>query len=169
MGSEQLRSMSEGEESSYMIDEIKVNEFQQENSLNTIADKTKIMTEFRIVGDFFSPEDITKELEIIPTMVKHRVEPVRKTGRKCLYSEWQYNTGYEEIMDIRIHLETIYQMFNPKVKKLCELKKKYHLDFVLGIVPVIENGAVPDIVFPPEFLRFVSEIGMSFDIDLYVN
>ena len=60
------------------------------------------------------------------------------------------------------------ELFAPKEQKLREIKKKYHVEFILGVVPEIANEENFIMKFDVNFLRFASVIGLSFDIDSYI-
>ena len=139
------------------------------NLLNESEKKTQVMTEFRIVGDEFGVDEVTETLKIQPTEVFRKGEAIRDTGKKRYYTLWQYSTGYEEISDVKIQLYKIRELFQVKMKELLELKTKYHLEFVLSIVLVIKRTETPAIKFDTDFLNFAARIGMSFDLDLYVD
>ena len=55
------------------------------------------------------------------------------------------------------------------IRELFQVKMKYHLEFVLSIVLVIKRTETPAIKFDTDFLNFAARIGMSFDLDLYVD
>lgn len=152
----------------YLEKEGEVKEYPQEYVLDEIFDKTKIMTEFVILGEDFPTDDVTKMLGILPTAVKHKGETIEGTERQCIKTRWEYSTGYEENVDVKEHLDKIMELFAPKEQKLREIKKKYHVEFILGVVPEIANEENFIMKFDVNFLRFASVIGLSFDIDSYI-
>ncbi len=132
-------------------------------------DNTNVEVDLRIIGDNFDPKVISEALKISPTDTWNIGDPVRKTGKKRLYTAWVFSTGAEETLDVNTQLIKIEKLFSPKEKKLMEMKKKFALGFCIDIVIVIEKQSPPGIYLGQSIVRFASNIGAAFDIDTYVN
>lgn len=65
-------------------------------------------------------------------------------------------------------LDPIYELFEPKIETINELKKRFNLNVQLELVIEIENGHSPGLVISPAFSRFAGSIDAYLDIDMYV-
>lgn len=141
--------------------------FQQENILNKMRE-TNIDIEFRIMGNEFNIDDVTRELNILPTDFWEKGER-RGNGKKYTYTSWNYRIGSKETLDIGCQILKIEKLFFPKEEILCELRKKYDLKYGLDIIIIVENNVVPAIYFEIPIIEFLSKIGGEIDIDTYIN
>lgn len=130
---------------------------------------TNVRVDFRIMGNKFDVQVISKELGILPTMTWNTGDFIRNTNRKRTYTAWVFSTDVEETLDINTQLRKIEQNFYSKEDALCRLKKQYDLDFCIDIVIVIENESPPAIYLDSSIIHFASNIDARFDIDTYVN
>jgi hypothetical protein len=131
--------------------------------------KTNIRVGIRILGEVFNIEEVTKCLEIVPTRAWYKGDSICATRKKYSCTGWNYYTEQQECLDIRIPLEELERLFLPKLEILFELKKKYGLKYVIEIVPIIENGETPGIVFSNPLLQFCAQLDATIDVDIYVN
>ena len=129
-------------------------------------EKTKIMVEFSISGDTFSPKLITQMLGITPDEQWSKGEKVKGRNYPRQHSCWSINTDYEVSMDVNDQLEKIREIFEPHIDVLKKIKKEFNLEYQFGIVPQIENNEIPSMYFNNYMLKFIHDIEAAIDIDL---
>lgn len=132
-------------------------------------EKTNIRVIFDIFADVFDTDIVTNQLKVSPTIVRKKGEPIRNTGRKILDTSWSYSTNVVESLFLDEEIEKIVNLFSPKMDMLCELKKKYGLEFRIDVVAVIEDDRPPSMLINAEAVQFAAKLGASIDIDTYVN
>ena len=131
-------------------------------------DKTNIKSEFRVTGDSFSPEEFTRELQIIPDSIGKKGEKINHGNKVWEFSYWELCTEYEESSDINEQLGKILCKLNGKRDLLIKLKEKMDLHYIFDFVVNIENHEAPAIYFKKEFIDFCGDIGADIDVDTYV-
>ena len=130
-------------------------------------DETNVRSEFVVTGDWFSPEEFTQELQVIPDRICKKGEKIH--GDKTWeFNRWEIFTEYEESCDINEQLGEILCRLNDKRELLIKLKEKMDLDYVFDFVVNIENHEAPAIYFKQEFIDFCGDIGADIDVDTYV-
>ena len=131
-------------------------------------DKTNIKSEFRVLGDFFSPEEFTEEIQIKPDRIYKRGEKIDggPALRKC--STWELFTECEESLDINEQLKKVTCKLIDKRDLLRRLKEQMDLIYVFDFAIYIENKEAPAIYFEQEFIDFCRDIGAVIDVDTYV-
>jgi hypothetical protein len=130
-------------------------------------DETNVRSEFVVTGDWFSPEEFTQELQVIPDRICKKGEKIH--GDKTWeFNRWEIFTEYEESCDINEQLGEILCRLNDKRELLIKLKEKMDLDYVFDFVVNIKNHEVPAIYFEQEFIDFCGDIGADIDVDTYV-
>ena len=73
-------------------------------------DKTNIKSEFVVTGDWFSPEEFTQELQVIPDRICKKGEKIH--GDKTWdFNLWELFTEYEESWDINKQLGKILDIY----------------------------------------------------------
>lgn len=130
---------------------------------------TNVKVDFRIMGDKYDVQEITRLLNVTPTMTWKTGDFIRNTKKKRPYTAWIYSTDVEETLDINSQLIKIENLFCPKVEELLFLKQKYNLDFSIDIVIIIENHLSPATYLENSIIKFASCLEARFDIDLYIN
>ena len=130
-------------------------------------DETNVRSEFVVTGDWFSPEEFTQELQVIPDRICKKGEKIH--GDKTWdFNLWELFTEYEESRDINEQLGKILCKLNDKRDLLIKLKEKMELDYVFDFVVNIKNHEAPAIYFEQEFIVFCGDIGAHIDVDTYV-
>jgi len=113
------------------------------------------MSEFRILGDDFTPEVITEKLEIFPSKVWKKGEKIEGSNKVRDYSCWCLSTGYDESYDINEQLNKLLTILIPKKMKLIELKELLSLDYKIDIVINIESNEKPAIYLEKKSYNFL--------------
>lgn len=132
-------------------------------------EKTNVKSEFIVSGDYFSPEEFTRKLQIIPDKVCKKGEKVNHGNKVWEFSRWMLFTEYEESFDINEQLGKIFYKLIDKRDLLRELKEEMDLYYVFDFAVIIENQVPPAIYFEQEFIDFCRDIGAVIDVDTYVN
>ena len=132
--------------------------------------KTNIQVEFRVIGDDFDPNEITSELNIVPTNVWKKGEKYFRGSKEHTkkYSYWGLSTGYEESLDVSTQLHKIINILIANKENLGHLKNQYGLDYRIDVVINVENSQSPALFIESEVIRLANDIGAEFDFDLYI-
>lgn len=130
---------------------------------------TNVRVDFRIIGEEFDIQMISKELGIAPTISWNKGDLIKNTKKAHTYTAWIFSTGVEETLDINSQLKKMEKIFYSKENILCVIRKKYNLEFCIDIVIVIENQSPPAIYLDKDIVHFASTIDARFDFDTYVN
>lgn len=138
-----------------------------------MINSTNIYVEFRIMGDTFDIDSVTRALSILPTESWQKNDCVYNTQGKIKttrqYTNWGYRIETINTLDVNAQIEKLEQVFKNKVDTLIELKKQYNLSFSIDIVIIIENNAPPAICFQGFILNFAAALNARIDIDTYIN
>lgn len=131
--------------------------------------KTNIKSEFRVTGDFFSPEEFTQELQVKPDRICKRGEKINHGPRVWEFSTWELCTEYEESLDIEEQLEKVLCKLIDKRDLLRRLKEEMDLHYVFDFAINMKNKRTPGIYFGQEFIDFCRDIGAVIDVDTYIT
>ncbi|OMC69255.1 hypothetical protein BK126_11040 [Paenibacillus sp. FSL H7-0326] len=126
------------------------------------------MTEFSIIGELFTAEDITSQLEIAPSEFYTKGDKIKNRDIVRKESAWSISTGYEESLDINMQLNKLISVLKNKKNELLELKRSHDLFYKFFIVIKIEQNQTPAIYLDIDTISFVNDIGAELDFDLYV-
>jgi hypothetical protein len=119
---------------------------------------------FSFDADEFNPEQITNELKIQPTSVKIKKEPIPKS------TWWKFKIDVGSEIDLETPLEKLIDIFEPKIRKINALKKKYELETRLQFV--IDIDINPEVSTPyfglnKRTINFLNQTKTEVDFDLY--
>lgn len=131
-------------------------------------DTTTVMTEFSIIGEVFTAEDISSRLEIAPSEFYTKGDKIKNRDIVRKESAWSISTGYEESVDINIQLNKLISVLKNKKNELLELKRSHDLFYKFFIVIKIEQNQTPAIYLDIDTISFVNDIGAELDFDLYI-
>jgi hypothetical protein len=127
----------------------------------------KVRLYFQFQGEAFDPDEITRRLGVEPTDSFRPGDPITKDGRgRYGVYGWKVMSGGDtlEIDDLLSELQRRVDVPAEKVKQLC---RDLNVDLaIICRVGVEEAEAAPNLVFPPEFLEWVAEFGVSFSVDV---
>ena len=130
--------------------------------------RTNVMAEFSIIGDTFSLETITNELGILPSITRVKGDKIRNTDMVHNETCWEWNTGYEESLEVDNQISQIIGKFECKLDRLDALKVRFDLEYKLSVVINVQNDEKPAIYLSRETVKFISRIESDFDCDLYI-
>jgi hypothetical protein len=119
---------------------------------------------FSFDAEYFDTEKITNELDIEPTSVMIKKEPVPKS------TAWKYQIDAGNEIDLESYLEKLIDIFKPKVEIINRLKNKYDLttriQFVIDI-DVNPESSTPYFGLNKKAIDFLAKTGTEVDFDLY--
>jgi hypothetical protein len=119
---------------------------------------------FSFDADYFDTEKITAELNIKPTSVMIKKEPVPKS------TSWKYQIDAGNKIDLVAYLEKLIDTFEPKAEIINGLKKKYDLttriQFVIDI-DINPKSSTPYFGLNKRTVEFLAKTGTEVDFDLY--
>lgn len=119
---------------------------------------------FSFDGECFDIEKITEELNVQPTSVMIKKEPIPKS------TAWKYRINAGEEVDLEKYLEQLIDFLKPKVNVINRLKKEFDLNtriqFVIDI-DVNPDASTPYFGMNKKAIDFLYETETEVDYDLY--
>ena len=119
---------------------------------------------FSFDGEFFDPKEITKELNIKPTSIRLKKEPIPKT-----YS-WKLQIDIGDRIDLATPTENIIKQLEPKIDEIVKLKKHLNLETRLQFVIDIDikpESSTPYFPLSKRTIKFLSQTETEVDFDIY--
>jgi hypothetical protein len=119
---------------------------------------------FSFDAEYFETEKITEELNIEPTSVMIKKEPVPKS------TAWKYRIDAGNEIDLEIYLEKLIKTFESKTEIINALKAKYNLttriQFVIDI-DINPESSTPFFGLNKKAIDFLAKTGTEVYFDLY--
>ncbi|MCC7522133.1 MAG: DUF4279 domain-containing protein [Flavobacteriaceae bacterium] len=119
---------------------------------------------FSFDAEYFDTKKITEELNIEPTSVMIKKEPVPKS------TAWKYQLDAGSEIDLKKYLAKLIDVFEPKIDIINGLKEKYNLttriQFVIDI-DINPETSTPYFGFNKRVIDFLAKTGSEVDFDLY--
>jgi|SRR5690554_2040623 len=119
---------------------------------------------FSFDAEYFDTEKITEELNIQPTSVMIKKEPVPKS------TAWKYRIDAGNEIDLVTYLEKLIDTFEPKIEIINGLKEKYDLttriQFVIDI-DINPEASTPYFGLNKRAIEFLAKTESEVDFDLY--
>ena len=113
---------------------------------------------------YFDTEKITEELNVAPTSVMIKKEPVPKS------TAWKFQIDAGSEIDLEKYLHELINIFEPKVEIINRLKNEYDLttriQFVIDI-DVNPESSTPYFRLNKKAIDFLAKTGTEVDFDLY--
>ncbi len=113
---------------------------------------------------FFDVDIVTNELQLVPTNVMIKEEPVPKS------TSWMYRIDAGVDIGLEIYLNKLIEIFENKVDEINRLKEKLKLEtrlqFVLDI-DIHPDSSTPYFGLNKRTIDFLSKTGTEVDFDLY--
>lgn len=134
-------------------------------------DKTQVMVYFSLFGDNFPIEIVTEKLEITPTetYIKGELISNRSFAHYRKETSWDLGTGYQVSLDVNDQLQQILCKLQGKASLINEIKEDFSIECKFIIVIKIEDGNTPALYLKKDIVKFASDVGAEFDVDLYAN
>ncbi|MFD1064120.1 DUF4279 domain-containing protein [Winogradskyella litorisediminis] len=133
-------------------------------SLTYSGNKCNNYLYFSFDAQFFDIEKVTAELNINPTSVMIKKEPVP------LSTAWKYQIYAGNEIDLENHLQKLLDIFEPKVEIINQLKKKHNLTTRLQFVIDIDinpDASTPFFGLDKRAITFLAKTETEVDFDLY--
>jgi len=119
---------------------------------------------FSFDAEYFDTEKITEELNIKPTSVMIKKEPIPKS------TAWKYQIDAGNKIDLESYLENLIEIFEHRIDIINELKEKYSLttrvQFVIDI-DINPESSTPYFGINKRAVDFLAKTGTEVDFDLY--
>ena len=130
-------------------------------------EKTNVMVDFSIIGDDFTPDEITKKLLLKPDEYYMKGDKLKSNFKRkeCC---WSINTGYVETLYVSELIEELIDKLSKKIDILVDLKKNYKVTFKFFIVINIVDNQKPAIYLDKGIIAFANILEAEFDFDIYV-
>lgn len=119
---------------------------------------------FSFDAEYFDTKKITEELNIEPTSVMIKKEPVPKS------TAWKYQIDVGNEIDLETYLEKLIDIFETKTQIINELKEKYDLTTIIQFVIDIDinpESSTPYFGLNKRTIEFLAKTGTEVDFDLY--
>ena len=119
---------------------------------------------FSFDAEYFDTKKITEELNIEPTSVMIKKEPIPKS------TAWKYKITAGTDIDLETYLKKLIDIFEPKMEIINEIKGKYDLttriQFVIDI-DINPESSIPYFGLNKRTVEFLAKTGTEVDFDLY--
>lgn len=119
---------------------------------------------FSFYADYFDPEQISKDLNIDPTSVMVKKDPVPKS------TAWKYQVEAGDEINLETFLEKLIDIFEPKIEIINKLKEnlnlKTHIQFVIDI-DINPDSSTPIFGLNKRTIDFLAKTETTVDFDLY--
>lgn len=119
---------------------------------------------FSFDAEYFDTEEITKELNIQPTSLMIKKEPVPKS------TAWKYQINAGSEIDLEKYLEKLIDIFETKIDIIIQLKDKLNLttriQFVIDI-DINPDASIPYFGLNKRAIDFLGKTETEVDFDLY--
>ena len=119
---------------------------------------------FSFDAESFDTQELTAEMNIDPTSVMVKKEPVPKS------TAWKYQIDAGNNIDLVSYLEKLIDVFEPKTDIINNLKNKYDLttriQFVID-VDINPESSTPYFGLNKRTVNFLAKTGTEVDFDLY--
>lgn len=138
---------------------------------------TQIKLIFVVFGKFFSPEELTKLINIEPsntwkfgdeikTNISYRKKNTKLPQKK--ESGWEYSSGFIQTLDFNEVSSPFEVLFSEKAAVLKDYIKKNNLEASLHVVIEIANNQAPGLNFSSKLISLIHTLGAEVDIDTYI-
>ncbi|WP_078125169.1 DUF4279 domain-containing protein [Leptospira alexanderi] len=134
-----------------------------------MATITEIKAYFSLIGDEFSPNEISEILSIMPTETfkKGDTVPGKATWQRKETS-WSLGTNYDESLDINIQLDKVISQLQTKIDQINYVMEKFNLISKTRVVIRVKDNQSPAIYLDHDKIDFFHKIRSTIEFDLYV-
>ena len=119
---------------------------------------------FSFNGEYFDTDFITEQLNIKPTSVTLKKNPVPKS------TSWKYRIDAGKDLNIEQYLEKLIDILEPKIEEINKLKSVFkletHLQFVIDI-DINPDSSTPFFGLNKRAIHFLNKTVTEVDFDLY--
>ncbi|MCR4673269.1 MAG: DUF4279 domain-containing protein [Lachnospiraceae bacterium] len=125
-----------------------------------------IIVYLTLSGNSIDTEFVTKALDITPTSIR-RNDEILPNGRLFGHTEWSYDTGLINTIDLPVVFNLILPKFFHNTMKMREIADELKAEWSILVYIKSKDIQEPIIVIPPFVIQFASEIGAEIGFDLY--
>lgn len=119
---------------------------------------------FCLYTDYFDVEIVTKALQLEPTSVKFKQNPVPKA------TSWKYRINAGAEINLEKYLEMLISIFEPKIDEINKLKENLKLEtYVMFVIDIDINpeASTPYFGLNNRTISFLHKTGSTVHFDLY--
>ncbi|MBN8587557.1 MAG: DUF4279 domain-containing protein [Rhodothermia bacterium] len=131
---------------------------------------TEIKLIFSVFGDFFDPHELTEYLQVKPSSIHTKGNPIH--GRNNLFyqeSAWDFTVLSRSSLDVESITEEFLSIFLPKMDKIAAYTQKNSLRSKIFLVIKIQEQQTPSIYLNTNFIKFLERIKAEVDCDLFYS
>lgn len=126
----------------------------------------QIKVSFFFVGDKFSLNDVTNEMQIVPTKTREKDSfPIKELAKTF----WVIETDKECCKAVTLQFEKLIKILSGKEKIINQICNKYEIKAEFCVTIWMENGDKPEIVLTNEIISFLASINAEVGFDLYID
>jgi Domain of unknown function (DUF4279) len=126
--------------------------------------KARVYVSLRIIDESCLPEEITKEIGILPSVSWHKGDIRSKTQLQEKDNGWELKSTLPEESSLAEHVNYLLELIEPAQSHLEEATRKY--DSLLACA-IYFDEETPEIHFDRDVIQRLSALNLSLDIDLY--
>ena len=116
----------------------------------------------------FDPAEITARLGIEPFETRKMGTPRKRGTGVYPFSDWACCRQAEPAMDAQEQCRQIVRRLRDRIPVLQAIKREYHVDYTLMIVPHIYHEESPVLGFDSEIIDFCYHTGTQIAVDAYI-
>lgn len=119
---------------------------------------------FAFKGDYFDANTITELLQIQPTSVKVKNNPIPKS------TTWNYQIEIGSAIDFETYIHNLLNIFESRIERINQLKNELQLTTILQFVIEIDinpNISTPYFGLNQRAINFLCQTATEVDYDLY--
>ena len=132
-----------------------------------LMEKTTVRASFVLAGQEFNPDSVTDQLEVTPTRIGRKGDDLYDGKHKRIENFWIVEGEFEASTDIDNQIRPILETLNPISDKI-KFVLKDAVDYgQINVVIKVEQGRFPSIHLKKDVIKFMNELGIEIDIDLY--
>ncbi len=119
----------------------------------------------RIFGDIDDLEKITKTCGVLPTYVHRKGEKRSERAKPYQQDMWQYEPAVPENDELHKHLDALWEVIEPKVDAIKDLKTNLNVDIFCGYRSSCDNAGFE---VPHCSLKIFEKLEVPFGVSVIV-
>ena len=118
-------------------------------------------------GEEFSPQEFSSFIGLQATSFKIKGEEVRPgvLAKECIW-EFKYSSA-DDCKGLDESLEQLRVTFSERAELIRKFMMAHRMEARCTVVLTIRKNENPGLRLPPQFIRFLTEIGAGFELDGY--
>lgn len=130
----------------------------------------KIKVDFRIVGNDFSPDQVSVVSGLKPSKSFLKGDKISQTS-SLKYKEniWILESSSDSSLDMESYFIDLQNKITPHIEKFEVICKKYYCEFSCSFyLQVGSEDSIPSVHLNREIISFIEKLNAEVDIDIYV-